>query len=147
MIAYTKPTYGSKALAEGAYDEINVLLNADLFSEPTAPLTENPQRVSLIYQETGSVFVLQFSDISQHRPITEHAVNPFHNNQGVFCTITESFQALVKIICIVVLEKHELSPAQTAPIINARMTVRVYQNDIAGAGQRSQHAQIGGIPG
>ena len=110
-------------------------------------LTGYTQRMRFVDQQIRAVFVFHSGDIRQRCPIPQHAVNTLDYNQGVGGTITEPLKPLFQIAWVIVSETNNLSAAQTAAIINARMAVRVYQQDVARPCQSRQHGQVGNVAG
>ena len=92
MVAHTVAADCSQAFAEGSHDEIHTILYPGLLCTAAAIVAENSQRMCLIHQEIGAIFIFDRRNLRQRCAVPQHAVDTFHQDEGVLCPISQSLQ-------------------------------------------------------
>ena len=96
----------------------------------------------LVDHQPSAVFFFQRDDFGQRCPITEHAVNPLDDDQGVLRPIAEATKTLFEIGRVVVAEADDVGAAHPAAVIDAGMAVAVDQR-MSPAPSAWRYAEVG----
>ncbi len=118
-----------------------------MFQDTATGGAHDPHRMGLVHQQIGAVLLLHRHEFFQRRMIAQHRIDAFDDDDLVAGFVGEARQALIEIDRIIVLEADDRGAAETAGVIDAGMTVSIDDQEVIGARQRRDGAQIGLIAG
>ncbi len=137
----------AQRLGEGADDVMAVVQHALFFAQAAAMLAECAQRMGLVDQHVGFVFLADFDEFLERRRIAQHRVDAFQHHQPVARLVAEPAQAGVEARRIVVLEAHHLGLGLLAGVVDRGVAVGVDQQEVFGAHQVRDDPEIGLVAG
>jgi len=119
-------------------------------SLPGQPSPVGPQGAKgrrLLNHQVPPEAALDLDYFPERSLVTEHAVDPFHQDNRFPRTVAEPEHAPFQISHIVMAKTDDLRTSQLAGVVDARVAVGVKQHHLARPRQRSDDAQVGDIPG
>src|SRR6187455_1581903 len=135
MVADAISSNIAETFTEGTGDEVNLVKEARFFHKALPRLAQYPEGVRLIQEKRTVIGGFDPHNLGQWRSVPQHAVYALYDNEGRARTIPQAAKALLQILRIIMPKPDNLSATQAASIINTRMGVAIYQDDISRPGQ------------
>ena len=141
VIGRNETTDRSQTLGEGAHNEVHLVGQAEVVTNPSSLTSEDAHAVGLVHHDRRSILLLERDDFGQRRQIAFHREHTVHNDQfhGVGFAL---LQLVFQVGHVVVLVAQLLSHRQAAAVHDRSVVAVVTEDVVVRSHKRRNHATV-----
>ena len=132
---------GGERLRKRARDQIDFVRETPVCSRSLAVRSQDPERVRIIDQQCGIVFLGQRDEIGEIDDVAFHAVHTIDDHQLATIRI-RGLQQVLQLTIVLVPEALRLAEAETRTVLETGMAILVQKDRVAASDRRADRAEI-----